>query len=572
MTGRFTDIKVFLIAFFFLLFPPLQADSQIADLFSHGATIVQVHPGEKIQDIIDVAQPGTVILVSPGTYYESIKMKSNITLKSEKGAEETIIEGQSDDRAVVICADKSILDGFTITGRSSGKREEKKGIHAIECTNVSPIIRNCIIRDNESTGINVRGEKAAPLIVSNKIYKNVAGGIGCDEGSAARIVENEIYQNGLSGIGCEKGAHPLIEKNRLYENNLSGIGINGAGVTPTIRNNEIYRNRLAGIGIEDEAFATIEGNSIYKNNRAGIGIEFSAGASIIKNTISKNILAGICLKDQSKADIMDNEISFNVMAGVVVVDHSQIKFENNHVLENGTQGLIVTNSQATIRNNTVEDNLHHGIGLYADTNALVEQNTLRNNGNNKKRGAGIMVVGTDNALIKKNALLNNYGPGVQTRVCSPVITENYFLNNLLFVRNRSGPTIKHNTFFSYGKVGRDGNAGVNVRNHSFPLILENTFLGLFGVNVRGSSQAIIIGNIFSGSHKGSISSGRSGVKISTDSSPVILRNVFYNGNKILYKGRSIRDNVDPGRISKRVRRLRRRRKKKEFVIRDNLFL
>jgi parallel beta-helix repeat protein len=571
MTKRLAEILFFFIAFFFLFFPA-NAISQIADLFSQGATIIQVHPGEKIQSVIDKAKSGTVILVSSGTYYETVKMKDNITLKSERGASETIIDAQGADRPVVIGADKSVLDGFTVTGRGSGTREDKKGIHAIDCTNVSPIIRNCIIRDNDSTGINIRGKKAAPLIAGNNIYKNAAAGIGNDEDSRARIAENELYQNGLSGIGCEKGAHPVIEKNLTYENGFAGIGIRGAGLPPTVRNNECYRNERAGIGVEKGASPIIEGNKIFKNGRAGVGIDTSSTAFIAKNIISKNTLSGICVKSESNATIVENEISFNIMAGLAVLDHSQVKIEKNKFLENGTQGIIITNSRSTVTNNLVEGNHHHGVGLYANAFVLMVENMVKDNGAEEKRGAGIIMVGTDNVQIRQNTLENNYGPGVQTRVCSPLITENYFVNDSVFVRSRSGPTIKNNTFTSYGKINRKSNTGVNIRNFSFPLITNNVFWGFFGVNIRRSSKAIVVENIFSGSHKGSISSGRSGIKVSVRSSPVILRNVFYNENRIMIKGRSIRENIDPAKVSRRVKRIRKKRKKTEIVVQDNLFL
>jgi parallel beta-helix repeat protein len=569
MIRHFAGILILFLAF---LFFPTNTFSQIVDLFPQGATITQVHPGEKIQTVIDQAKPGTVILVSPGTYYETIKMKGQITLKSERGAVETIIDGQGADRPVVICVDKSVLDGFTITGRGSGSREDKKGIHAVDCTNVSPIIRNCIIRDNDSTGINIRGEKAAPLISANKIYNNAAGGIGNDEKSSARIIENEVYKNGLSGIGCEKGAEPIIEKNLSYENEWAGIGIRGPGISPTIRNNQIYQNIHAGIGIELGASPFIEGNKLFKNGRSGIGLATSSTAYIAQNIISKNILSGIGIKDNSTATIVENEISFNIMAGLTVMDRSEVKIEKNQLLENGTQGIVVANSNVTINNNKVEGNHHHGIGLYANTNARILKNEVTDNGADEKRGAGIMIVGTDDVLIHQNTLKNNYGPGVQTRVCSPVITENQLVNDSVLVKDRSGPKIRKNYFTSYGKVNPKGNSGVNVRNFSFPLIEDNTFLGFFGVNVRKSSRAVVVGNTFSGSHKGSVNSGRSGVKIAADSSPVILRNIFFNGNKVMIKSRSIRENIDPEKAGHRVRRIRRKKKKGFVQVRDNLFL
>jgi parallel beta-helix repeat protein len=260
------------------------------------------------------------------------------------------------------------------------------------------------------------------------------------------------------------------------------------------------------------------------------------------------------------------------MAGLTVLDHSRAKIEGNQLLDNGTQGIVLTNSQASVTNNTVANNHHHGIGIYADSTVLAAENVVRNNGADEKRGAGIMVVGTDNATVRQNTLENNYGPGVQTRVCSPLIASNYFINDSVLARSRSGPRVRDNIFTSFGKVSRDANSGVNIRSFSFPLISGNTFLGFFGINVRKNSKPVITDNVFSGDHKSSISSGRSGIKVSVESSPVILRNLFYNENKVVVKGRSYRKNLEHDKESKRIRRIRRRRKKGFVIIQDNLFL
>lgn len=99
------------------MFPPL------AKVVGAGGSI-RVKPGSSINEALDRARPGDVIMVSPGTYTELVRSvrpgepTRPIRLVGEPGA---IIEGSDleDDRLVEFQHSYLTLEGFTLGPRTS---------------------------------------------------------------------------------------------------------------------------------------------------------------------------------------------------------------------------------------------------------------------------------------------------------------------------------------------------------------------------------------------------------------------------------------------------------------------
>jgi serine protease len=107
-----------------------------------------------IQSAINASATGDRVLVSPGTYPESINFGGRrIRVQSTAGPTATIIDAAGLNRRVVQFTGgetaESVLDGFTIRGGNptSGTLPGHGG--GILCCSISqPTIINCIVRDN----------------------------------------------------------------------------------------------------------------------------------------------------------------------------------------------------------------------------------------------------------------------------------------------------------------------------------------------------------------------------------------------------------------------------------------
>jgi len=203
-----------------------------------------------IQAAIDAGSTGDIVLVSPGTYKERIRLKPGIHLRSAgddtegklglKRAEATIIDGGGEvgKGAGVTMAQGATLDGFTVTNvglyddakwkkhhATQGEQQSHEhigeaGTAGIAVTGVTCTITHNIVHHIGYTGIavtGVKGKRTSPQILGNICYRNMGGGIGSMKQSTAVIEGNICFGNFYAGIG-HNHASPLVINNTCYEN------------------------------------------------------------------------------------------------------------------------------------------------------------------------------------------------------------------------------------------------------------------------------------------------------------------------------------------------------------------
>ncbi|SYZ71862.1 exported hypothetical protein [Candidatus Zixiibacteriota bacterium] len=160
-----------------------------------------------IQAGIDSAQERDTVLVAPGTYTgdgnrDLTFRGKRVILKSESGPEVTIIDceaGPMNAHWGFYLHDSedtlTVIDGFTI------KNSFTDELGAIFLIAASPTIRNCIITENDGSGI-YGSSGAKPVIDSCIISNNTLNGInfGYMHLSGAVISNSLIKGNGMNGI------------------------------------------------------------------------------------------------------------------------------------------------------------------------------------------------------------------------------------------------------------------------------------------------------------------------------------------------------------------------------------
>jgi len=182
-----------------------------------------------IQDAINHANPGDVIYVYNGTFFENIIVNKSVTLIGQ-GIDSTILDGNGSGSVITITASNVMVKGFTI--KNSGLNVDDGGILISTPSSNNVITGNKIIGNNYGIWLymSTRNTISDNLILSNR------KGIALYASSENILVNNVISENVAAGI----------EMCFSHINEISGniISHNNYGMSILRSINNIYHNNF----------------------------------------------------------------------------------------------------------------------------------------------------------------------------------------------------------------------------------------------------------------------------------------------------------------------------------------
>ena len=163
-----------------------------------------------IQEAVDAAVKGDVVLVAEGYYLEKVVMKPGVTLRGE-GPDKTIIDGQWCEPAAILGADNTVIENLQVRGSPDmGYMVDLEGYEAT--------LRNCLLLYTSSGGTALRlGGDATQTIEFNTFGPAQWGTHMFIYNGDQAVIRHNIVTGGYAGIHCYSAAATL-EYNDVWDN------------------------------------------------------------------------------------------------------------------------------------------------------------------------------------------------------------------------------------------------------------------------------------------------------------------------------------------------------------------
>ena len=270
-----------------------------------------------IQDAVDDAAPGDLILIAPGTYYESVIVETDDIVIRGLDRNEVIIDGQHE--------------------RPNGFIVFSNGVAIENLTSHSHTSNGIFFTGDYGTDIIVDGYRASYVTTYNN------GLYGLYAFNAQNGVFEHSYGSGHPDSGFYIGqCNPCnaVIDNVISEHNALGYSGTNASNNIVIMNSIFRHNRLGVVPntLDSEELApqgniTVVGNLVTDNGNEetprrsadwdigfGVGIVAAGGNDnlIVRNRVENNSYAGIALSiffDQNLWEAHDNKVIENVVSG-----------------------------------------------------------------------------------------------------------------------------------------------------------------------------------------------------------------------------------------------------------------
>ncbi|MBW8010474.1 MAG: DUF1565 domain-containing protein [Chloroflexi bacterium] len=266
-----------------------------------------------LENALESAQPGDVILISEGVYNEGIEV--------EEVAGPIVIIGEGD----------VVFDG---------QRDTRMGIWCEQCTRIT--FDNLTFRNYTDIGIGVY--LSDQIIMRNLTVHN--------NGFAVQLVDWEFEGY---GIMVDESSNVLVEYNAAYENGpnpqifpdfLMGTGINIYGCTHCqMMYNQVYNN-IGGSLVEDSVDVLVEGNEIWGNDLdasadewwdAGLWIDGGHDITVRDNYFHDNLGPGIQVSNEDNQEVygyvLENNTSTGNYFGIYIWNFGTNDFPDENILK-----------------------------------------------------------------------------------------------------------------------------------------------------------------------------------------------------------------------------------------------
>ena len=494
--------------------------------------VCNLNTGEEfltIQSAIDAAGTldGHTISIDPGTYYETVNVNKQLSIRSSSDdPTDTIIDAfDQKDHVINVVVDNVNISGLTVTGAINSF---KAGIY------LRSSVDHCNISNNRAAN-NYYGilmeSSSNNKFTRNTIELNKHDGICLQSSNNNTFIDNFIKLNKDYGICIGSSGNNSFINNIVKSNYKDGIYIKSSSSNNTLMNNTANSNNFSGIWLRSSSNNTLTNNTAYSNSY-GIYLSSSSNNMLMNNTANLNKINGIYLSSSGSNTLTNNTMSGNKYNFKIfgenlyqyiqnidtsnTVNNKSIYYwvdQQNKIVPNDAGYVVVVNStNITIRDPTLTNN-YEGVLFAYTTNSLIENfttssncdgiflasssnNTLTNNTINSNKYDGISLFSSSNNSLTNNIISSNKYDGIWLSSSSNNSLTNNTINSNKYdgisLSSSSNNSLTNNTI-------SNNDDGISLSSSSNNSLTNNTINSnqMIGIWLSSSSNNSLTHNIIS---------------------------------------------------------------------------
>ena len=251
-----------------------------------------VSPGDDIQLVLDQAQPGDTVLVSPGNYLGGLRIETDaLTLRgvSEAG-QRPVLDGAGQlENGIVACADGITVEGLELRDFTGN------GVLVQDVDRAT--IRDVFANHTGEYGILVLASRQLTVELSAASGASVSG-IVVSQSRDVTVQGSEAFAN-VVGLEVDNSSNVLLEENHAHDNSV--------GILLAV---------LPDQEIKESGRVVVRDNRVSDNDLDNFAEEGQLAAALPAGT-------GILLLAADHSEVTANEVGGNRTAGVAVLSLRQ---------------------------------------------------------------------------------------------------------------------------------------------------------------------------------------------------------------------------------------------------------
>jgi hypothetical protein len=403
---------------------------------------IRVRPGADLQEVMYAAKPGTRIILSPGTYNETVVVTKpleitgdgsggTVSLGARDGSclrvesEQTIIWGLHlgtastsetllDIQADNVAVDECVVSGGETTVRVGGANvtmdhcdilNGRTGLHLDQCKQVD--IVDCTIRNHQNSGVVCTNLGTDTRLVACDISNNEGFGLSTSYFShyqtlyGPKLYQCSIHHNGIHGVSITDEAwYTTVLNCRIFENTQAqvylaaethvdicdiaggqiGIAVTGgqAGIIASCKIHDVPVGIWVGAPLEEGGYTFIHSSWIYNTTKAATRTTNQGSMHFLCCVVRDNTGIGIDVGTGTTQEVRECRIARNAI-GVLVRPEGIGEVSESIVAQNSTGVHAQSGSKVGVSYCHVDQHTGPAIVLEKDTKGNVADCTFRSN-------------------------------------------------------------------------------------------------------------------------------------------------------------------------------------------------